>query len=339
VLLNFALHLIGGDRQQLCHGAVKRAGFISVFRFVFVGDFLCCYALHIKPLLLKLQLSMNVLIAYLLGILTAAWDSKKPYRTSGSNPKSDHEEDATKLSSGISPQIPPATIGHNQASEKNKWWPNTLKEGVEVLGLLVLIVYTGATIAIWNTSTQQLKILSDSRDRAWIKFSENTITLDKGVVFKASVNDISIGIEHVFQLENLGKLPASNYSLSAEPIYFEVNDSYTYTHTNWKQRACDVAGNKLVTVIDGLIRKGNVMFPGLAMQNASEELSVPNTVQKIAIIHIAACVVYMDVNGDLHQTAVLYCNSSGKPARVLDRPEVWWNFQTASFKACMAYAD
>jgi hypothetical protein len=40
VLGNFALHFIGGDRQQLCHGAVKHVEFISVFGSYLSGTFI-----------------------------------------------------------------------------------------------------------------------------------------------------------------------------------------------------------------------------------------------------------------------------------------------------------
>ena len=56
----------------------------------------------------------------------------------------------------------------------------TIKFWVEIAGVILLAIYAGFTIAGWWISNQQLK----SEDRAWIKISEETITLENRSNFR-----------------------------------------------------------------------------------------------------------------------------------------------------------
>lgn len=243
--------------------------------------------------------------------------------------------------------VPSPKTDQKHRTEEKEDRRKAIKFYGEITGLVVLTIYTIATIALWSNSAEQIQILRESRDRPWIKFSEDI--LESGITFKppsSERREPSIGIEHSFRFENLGKLPARNYAVSVRTFYFDdVHGMENWTHTNWKRPTCDAAQSRLRAVVNGMLIKGNVMFPGPATYRVSEQYPISDTVKNIEIVTVASCIAYEDVSGNvIHETAVLYCSlwpegESPKPQRVLDKPEIWWNHPTSTFKPCMADAD
>jgi hypothetical protein len=163
---------------------------------------------------------MNVMIAYILGILTSILMSGKPQNTAqDSKPKSDNQCDAAQEIARANPQIPPANISNSQSKKEKKWWPTTLKQWVEVLGVCVLVVYTVYTIKLYHAASEankQAQRNSQLDQRAWMAVSEITPSDETKSPWEINI---------VFK--NTGRTPAKNFSvqLAGEPIAKGVKPS------------------------------------------------------------------------------------------------------------------
>jgi hypothetical protein len=235
----------------------------------------------------------------------------------------------------------------------------TIKFWVEIAGVVLLAIYAGFTIAGWWEVKRQVDTMRNTSERAWIKFTEETFTLERPISFGPAggpqdflptlpFSRTSIDVNHTFHLENFGKLPARSYSIWTQPFYMGDGHMDNWTYEVWEQTTCDIARGNLNGMIEhepGLW--GKVMFPGSTAAYSGGYLFVPNTVHNIEFINIGVCLVYQDVNGDIHHTAVLYCQiepdllkeRDRKPTKMLDQPEVWWKFPETRFEACEADAD
>lgn len=156
---------------------------------------------------------MNVLIAYVLGILTSILASGKPQNTANdSNPKATKQGDATHEIARSNPQIPPAPISSGEPHKEKKWWPTTFKQWVEVLGVCVLVVYTVYTIKLYRAASAANKLAqrnSQLDQRAWIVVSEITPSDETKSPWEINI---------VFK--NTGRTPAKNFAvqLAGEPV-------------------------------------------------------------------------------------------------------------------------
>jgi hypothetical protein len=240
----------------------------------------------------------------------------------------------------------PTPSDEERAKQKQKDSRDKWIFRVEVTGLIVLMVYAGFTVALWwqnkraaDAAAEQLRILSEARDRPWIKFSEDTITLDNGVVFKPSGDGVSMALEHTFRLENIGKIPAINYSVWAEPTYWANGEVQQHF---WSTTTCNSAKKNLRVLYRGAEIKGAAIFPGPAVESrASGSLFIPGAVHEIGYVYIGVCAAYEEPNGEVRSTAFLYCQQGGdgRRTKVLDKPEVWWQSPTATFKVCSVDVD
>jgi hypothetical protein len=174
---------------------------------------------------------MGMLIAYVLGILTAT----KPAPTSQ---KCDHLPNGPF--SVIS--IPPAPTEEEKAQQKKRRRRKTILYRVQIGSLAVLFIYAVVTTLIWRANTRvaedthQSVVNADRNfridERAWMafKFMEGnlTLTLDKSFLVPT-------------ELVNVGKTPAKNVHgnivvgvfKKGEPLDF----TYTQGHANYGVQA------------------------------------------------------------------------------------------------------
>ena len=197
---------------------------------------------------------MNLFIAYLLGLLTATRNQNH----SSSEPEQQEERKNCPLNPIVTEiRLPERIEGEWRTGQEKQYSIQKQLVIATWFTFGAVFVYAAITLALWDTSQQQLKILRESRDRPWIKFSEDI--LESGITFKPESGEQreSIGIEHSFRFENLGKLPARNYAVSVRTFYFDdVYGMERWTRTNWKQPTCNAAQSKLRTVMNGLLIKG-----------------------------------------------------------------------------------
>jgi len=150
---------------------------------------------------------MNLLLAYLLGILTAV--RSKRNNTSRTD---DHAEERTHHADPDRPItimcIPPSPSDEECANEKKQKRRKTITFWIEILGLLVLVTYAGFTIAIWYTMKRAndiAKIAYQSGQRAYIVYEDMNHTM--GVVTNPMGKDtIVFNIEA--RMQNAGNTPA-----------------------------------------------------------------------------------------------------------------------------------
>lgn len=120
---------------------------------------------------------MGIIIAYLLGILTAF---KPKYHDACDNTySSDASQRQSPSDRPISVMcIPPAESNEERAKKKKKERRKTVKFWVEVVGIFILFVYTSFTILIWwanKKSADAAKSAADTSlasERGWIKIAD-----------------------------------------------------------------------------------------------------------------------------------------------------------------------
>jgi hypothetical protein len=156
---------------------------------------------------------MNLLVAYIFGILTALVTSGKPHDPPhDGNPESTNHDDSTHNIAPAKTQIPPSDAGSNQPKKEKKWWPKTFKQWVEVLGVCVLAVYTIYTIKLYHRASEanmQARRGGQLDQRAWVAVSE---------IVPGDETKTPWTINLVFK--NTGKTPAKKFSvkLAGEPV-------------------------------------------------------------------------------------------------------------------------
>jgi hypothetical protein len=118
---------------------------------------------------------MSILIAYLLGILTAIQGKDKS--RSGVEQHARNDSDHSFPDRPISVVcVPPTLSNQDRANKEKQDRRKSLKFWVQVVSLIILAVYAGFTIAIWWKMKEANKISRDnfvSAQRAFVSFSPN----------------------------------------------------------------------------------------------------------------------------------------------------------------------
>ncbi len=178
--------------------------------------------------------------------------------------------------------------------------------GLEAFGLLLLIVYTIATIAIWGANkkaaeaTEQSVTNADKSfkqdERAWMafKFMEGslTLTIDKSFLVPT-------------ELVNTGKTPAKNVHGNIVVGVFKKGEdldfTYTPSHANYGVRAGTIFPNgKIVESFEGIKHGQEHAEPIIFTVPMKDEVF---SAQSFIVVH--GKIVYNDIFGIEHWTT--YC--------------------------------
>jgi len=185
-------------------------------------------------------------------------------------------------------------------------WIDKTTLGFEAFGLLVLIVYTIATIAIWRANKQSADAATRSTanadrsfrqdERAWMafKFAEGSLTLTIGKPFLVPT-----------ELTNVGKTPAKNVRGNIVVGVFKKGESldFTYTsgHANYGIRAGTMfPTGKIIESFEAIKHGKEHAEPIIFTPPLKDELF---SAQSFLIVH--GRIAYNDIFGTEHWTT--YC--------------------------------
>lgn len=209
---------------------------------------------------------MGILIAYLLGILTA---TKSEYHNRSNNQQAaNSRESKTPLDSPLSVICLPPTLTDEEAAEKKKnKGRKTVKFWTQIATLIVLCVYTGLTLLIWCTTGKQLSAYEDAESALVnVDFSIEKVN-DKWVrhlsianLGQTATNSITIDEKGDFNIPNKKWNPAGDKFQYAEPNWQEIEAAMA-THT----------GTDLI--VYGLKREESKEFPDQEISLTPSEVS------------------------------------------------------------------
>jgi hypothetical protein len=238
---------------------------------------------------------MNLVIGYLLGILTAVENSKKPYRSMSGDRKSLDQREPT------APQ-------RRDQTQETKWWPSTFKEWVDILGVTILILYTITTIGLWYSArdaNRQTRELMQSQNRPWLGIStDKPINIEKFEIIPNTVQPnggqpMSMHVEVSYWLDNSGGSPARRISPAA---LLAVPTSEGNVPEQWQKMNCNLAeqisrGGTVPTII--------IMPRSQAQQRSESSGEVPPNVE-FHHVWLLGCIAYQDTwGGPIHHTRVV----------------------------------
>jgi hypothetical protein len=140
---------------------------------------------------------MGILIAYLLGILTASKPKNQPTDHNNYSAKPPYTKSPTDRPISIM-CIPPPDSDEERANKKKKERRKAIKFWVEVVSAIALLSYLGVTVLIWRTSANELEL----SQRPWVSITD--IAIISPLVF--DINGAHTTITYAFS--NTGHSPA-----------------------------------------------------------------------------------------------------------------------------------
>lgn len=235
--------------------------------------------------------------------------SGKPQNTSdGGDPKASNKRDAAHDIVPLSPQIPPTPVSGNKSEREKKWWPNTLKQWVEVLGVGILLVYTIYTIKLYNAAkdaNKQAKMQWNAEHRPWIGNGEIEVRQPVFVFYPG--NPPQMKTQFSFTVE----VPIKNVGISPA-FHVETNVMGTLTE---QIAAPPTLGDMMVTACKGADSNakniGGVLFPNNAENRFEESMALGSSIPEVSKIHrvwLTICTAYSDNGASVHHTKIWFAS-------------------------------
>jgi hypothetical protein len=172
---------------------------------------------------------MGILLAYLLGILTAL----KPKQQGSGN----HEQ-TSKSHSPLAVTLLPRSLSDEELTKiKKKEVRENKKYLIDKWTLIVLCIYAGFTIAIWWQTRTANQLAYDSREaqlRPWIGIDGEPENVKGHGVYGASFETVSS--DFTLKFRNYGQSPARRFALE-----FADPDFIKHSFDQLSREACDKA--------------------------------------------------------------------------------------------------
>jgi hypothetical protein len=248
---------------------------------------------------------MGFLIAYLLGVLTAVERKKDNGKHSGADTKKDCP--ALPITVPV-PNVPVAPSDQERANQQKKDCREKWKFRFEVLGIFVLCVYAGFTIAIWyanrkaaNAADETVKQVQEQirlSVRPWIGIADqqDAFTADH---FGFSTDGVA-NVWYAVTMKNFGNVPAQNVNAYAQLVV-----SVDFDRINREQeKAC--SANSIGHP------GGYIIFSGKeSIYNKRISFWLPGDIVLDKITHkttaiFVGCIGYRDQFGCLYRTRFAY---------------------------------
>jgi hypothetical protein len=241
-----------------------------------------------------------VFIAYLLGILTALNRPKQPKMGNGSTKGASNQRDMTPKVAEAAPEIPPFVEQKSSAHEKRKRWQKNIKFWAEPAGVLVLLIYTTTTIALWLSAKEantQAKTQWNAEHRPWVGSGEIEVRQPLFVFYPN--NPPQMKTQFNFTIE----VPIKNVGISPA---FHVATFVTGTLTE-QIAAPSTMGDMMVSACKGADSSnkniGGVLFPNNAENRFEQGTALGSTIPQVTQIHrvwITICTAYSEKTDGEH---------------------------------------
>jgi hypothetical protein len=246
---------------------------------------------------------MGVLIAYLLGILTAIQRKNKDRRDTDQHNDDDHTFPEGPISVVC---IPPTLSDQDRAKQKTQKRRKNIKFLVQVGSLIVLIVYAGFTIAIWHQTKEANRISRSNAPRPWIGIDEGGIQIARTPKFAwpATPSDLpTITLDLMLPIKNFGGAPGLHESSAAWIIPVDMSKGFSVEQAP-------------IDLLDTLCRfskgMGDNLLPGAAIHPLQPALYYAGKIKgtHLSVSWIAVCIKYEDSSQHMvHRSKYLYMSS------------------------------
>jgi hypothetical protein len=187
---------------------------------------------------------MGILIAYLLGILTA---SKPKDHRAKHNADSSHPPQRQSPADGPLSVIciTPTKSKEESAEEEKKKRRETIKFRVELTGAFVLVIYTAFTILMWCANKKAAEAAKSAADTA-AKQLEMTdrpwVAIEVAITSPLIYDDKGVRLDFSFVPKNIGHSPAQNVLIAPELLPVFMGDDVSEA----QKRICKSAAQDTV---------------------------------------------------------------------------------------------
>jgi hypothetical protein len=268
---------------------------------------------------------MPAFLAFLL-FLAAIKILEKPNTSGNGDQESQNQAQAAVNTGRVALQTQQAIQGNNQPHKKNDWWPNTLTDWAQVVGVVFLIIYSATTIGLWyvaREANRQTRELVELQNRPWVTWTDiivDKVNLDIGLVqdLPEGERQIDNQLPFTYKIVNKGKVTATQVASTA------IMQGGIGTYSVWEQIApCQVSDEQL----EKKMRIYDVLFPDTPITKRTA-VSPPDSAARPfgprGARFVIVCIAYRNsITNRLHHTKLLYLGrSSDKPVRLPYSPTV-----------------
>jgi len=210
---------------------------------------------------------------------------------------------------------PPPSKTHYEITcktEKDLW--DHIKTGAEILGIILLGVYTAYTIKMYCANKEAADAAKNAAETAarQLDMSERPwINPDIGIADNVDVEQTGITVKIGVRLKNTGHSPATALRFQAETIAVPVGPTGDAETIKERDRVCGVAQKE---ISEGNDSKGETIFPDsegitryVTMVLAKDEMDASIEKWKSVTPMIVTCVAYLPTfERTIHTTAKVF---------------------------------